>query len=68
MKDVLAFKSRLICTSMKHAPDLGLRETICKLAERPWPRGREALEPALLVAWLSTEVTDPIETIETDLR
>lgn len=48
-------------------PDLGLRETICKLAERPWPRGREVVEPALLVAWLSTEATEPMETMETDL-
>lgn len=51
-------------------PDmLGLRGTICRLAERPWPRlGREAVEPALLVAWLSMELTEPIETMETDLR
>lgn len=47
--------------------DLGLRDAICKLEERPWLRGREPVEPALLVAWLSTEVTEPIDTIETDL-
>lgn len=29
----------------------GPRDTICRLAERPWPRpGRETVEPALLVA------------------
>lgn len=56
-----------------HQPDLGPgttepRETIWRLADRPWPRlGREAVEPALLVAWLSTELTDPMETIDTDL-
>lgn len=53
-------------------PDLGPartgpRETICRLAERPWPRlGRAMVEPALLVAWLSTEATEPIETMETE--
>lgn len=48
--------------------DLGLRDTICKLEERPWPRVREVGgEPAWLVAWLSTELTDPMDTIETDL-
>ena len=44
------------------------RETIWRLADRPCPRlGREAVEPALLVALLSTELTDPMETIDTDL-
>lgn len=39
-----------------YLPDLGPertgpRDTICRLAERPWPRlGRETVEPALLVA------------------
>lgn len=50
-------------------PDIGdPRETTCILADRPWPRaGRETVEPALLVAWLSTELTEPIETTDTDL-
>lgn len=44
------------------------RETIWRLADRPWPRpGREAVEPAVLVAWLSTELTEPIDTMDTDL-
>lgn len=40
--------SKLQIQSDQH--DLGLRDAICKLEERPWPRGREPLEPAVLVA------------------
>lgn len=56
-----------------HVPDLGPertgpRDTIWRLVERPWPRlGRETVDPALLVAWLSTEAAEPMETMDTDL-